>query len=340
MDTDLFDLFESIPPEEISLDSDFVFDDMTDELVQVSSDDFSFDEFSPDEFSSDAFSDDDLLSDDFSSDAFPDDEFSIVDYADQLSDDSLFASDADDQIEQEDLSDVITSNVPDDVVLDTSLDSSWFDDSIDSILRVCDDFYYKCVMGCDDIVTEHHFSDDGSYDIKNDVVVEGNVVHDMQFTQQQTHGSCSLMAQEQFVHRYIGRAIPEDYLEWAAEKWGVYSPDIGTSEDGHTMVLEHFNIPYEQYSNMEIQDLSNAISDHQDIIIGVDAREFYGDPSIPPGSGHAVAVIGQGINPATHEVEGFYVTDSNFPESAHFISVEKMASSWWNDMITVPELTA
>lgn len=209
-------------------------------------------------------------------------------------------------------------------------------DILDPLERVLDDVYYF-FTGNSDIVTENHFNSNGTFDEKNNLIVEGNVAHDLQFTQQQTHGSCSLMAQEQFVHRYTGQAVPEEYLEWQAEKWGVYSPDLGTDEDGQVMVLEHFNIPHDRIFDANASDIDNAISTGNDVIIGVDAREFYDDSSIPPESGHAVAIVGRGIDPETSEVAGYYVTDSNYPESARFVSVEKMESSMLGDMITIPE---
>ncbi len=220
-----------------------------------------------------------------------------------------------------------------------SIDSSEMGDSIfDPIVRVFDDIYYHFTDGSDEIVTQNHFSADGTIDLKNNVIVEGNVANDLQFTDQQTNGSCSLMAQEQFVNRYTGQSIPEEYLEWQAEKWGVYDPNFGTDVNGQSMVLDHFNIPHGEHKfHCEIKDLNQAISNNEDIIIGVDSRNFYEDPSIPPNSGHAVAIVGRGIDPQTGEVAGFYVTDSNFPQTARFVSVDKMQNSWRCDMITIPE---
>ncbi len=205
------------------------------------------------------------------------------------------------------------------------------------IFRIFDDFWYD-LNGQTDIVTKHHFSADGNFDAKNNVIVEGNVADDIKYIDQQSHGSCSLMAQEQFVERYTGQPIPEDYLEWRAEKWGVYDPDIGTIFSGQTMVLDHFNIPYERHYFCDLEDLDGALQSDNDAIIGVDAREFYDDPSIPPGSGHAVAVVGRGIDPVTHEVKGYYVTDSNFAEAAHFVDAELLENAWsgLSDMIVIP----
>ena len=189
-----------------------------------------------------------------------------------------------------------------------------------------------------DIVRASDFSSDGSMDTKNNLVVVGDVASDINFISQQTHGSCSLMAQEQFVHRLTGQPMPEEYLEWQAEKWGVYHPDIGTVSEGQEMVLEHFNIPYDRDYNPDMDDIVRSMSKGNDVLISVDAREFYQDPSIPPGAGHAVALVGRGLDPETGDLKGFYVTDSNFPGAAHFIPTEQMEASWFgNDMISVPE---
>lgn len=189
-----------------------------------------------------------------------------------------------------------------------------------------------------DIVRSADFSPDGSIDTKNNLVVVGDVASDINFISEQTHGSCSLMAQEQFVHRLTGKPIPEEYLEWQAEKWGVYHPDIGTVSEGQEMVLDHFNIPYDRDYNPALDDIVSSMSKGNDVLIGVDAREFYQDPFIPSGAGHAVALVGRGLDPETGDLKGFYVTDSNYPGAAHFVPTERLEASWDGaDMISVPE---
>ena len=200
------------------------------------------------------------------------------------------------------------------------------------------DRFFQPFFDPDDIVRSADFSEDGSVDTKNNLIVVGDVASDINFISKQTHGSCSLMAQEQFVHRLTGKPIPEEYLEWQAEKWGVYHPDVGTNGEGQEMILDHFNIPYDRDYNPDLDDIVHSMSKGNDVLIGVDAREFYQDPSIPPGSGHAVALVGRGLDPETGDLKGFYVTDSNYPGAAHFIPTEQLEASWTGlDMISVPE---
>lgn len=179
-------------------------------------------------------------------------------------------------------------------------------------------------------------SDGLEFDSKNGLIVDGNVHQDIDFLSQQTHSSCSLMAQEQFVARYFGESIPESILEKLMSSYGVYDPEGGTVYEGQTMVLDTFNIPYERNSFASINDLVSELNSNHDCIIGVDAREFYNDPSIPPDSGHAVTVVGKGIDPVTNEIKGFYITDSNFPGTAHYVDVDTLSNVWYNDIISVP----
>ena len=224
--------------------------------------------------------------------------------------------------------------------LGENLGKSMFDPIFDFASDIWDRFFQP-FFDPGDIVRSADFSPDGSMDTKNNLVVVGDVASDINFISKQTHGSCSLMAQEQFVHRLTGQPIPEEYLEWQAEKWGVYRPDLGTVSEGQEMILEHFNIPYDRDYNPDMDDIVRSMSKGNDVLIGVDAREFYQDPSIPPESGHAVALVGRGLDPESGDLKGFYVTDSNYPGAAHFIPTEQLEASWTGfDMISVPESLA
>lgn len=223
---------------------------------------------------------------------------------------------------------------------DDSLGKSAFDPLFDFVTDIWDRFFQP-FFDPDDIVHAGDFSADGSLDTKNHLVVVGNVSDDINYISKQTGQTCSLMAQEQFVHRLTGKPIPEEYLEWQAGKWNVYHPDIGTSSEGQEMILDHFNIPYDRRYNPDLDDIVKSMSKGNDILIGVDARVFYQDSSYPPGSGHAVALVGRGLDPATGDLKGFYVTDSNYPGGAHYVPTEQLVASWDGaDMISVPEKLA
>ena len=194
----------------------------------------------------------------------------------------------------------------------------------------------------DSLVDQDQFiqnSDGSLFDDKNGLIVEGNVQQDIDFISQQTHSSCSLMAQEQFVARYYGESVSESLLEKLMSSYGVYDPENGTVYEGQTMVLDTFNIPYERNNYASIDDLVNELNSDHDCIIGVDARYFYNDPNIPPWSGHAVTVVGKGIDPVSNEIKGFYITDSNCPGAAHYIDKDRLSEVWYNDVISIPNPT-
>ncbi len=222
-------------------------------------------------------------------------------------------------------------------LLDASL---W--DSITDFIRDISDFFLRPLLADDALVSPREFSADGAFDNKNNLIVVGDVAHDIQYVDQQTGPTCSLMAQEQFVHRYIGKSLPEDYLAWRGEEWGVYAasgPEAGTNYVGQTMILDHFDIPYERSTFNWFNtttSIDKALDADKDLIVGVDAREFYGDSTIPPGSGHAVAVVGKGVDPSTHETSGFYITDSNNPGTVRFMDVDSFDNAWLRDMIAIP----
>lgn len=188
------------------------------------------------------------------------------------------------------------------------------------------------------LLTRDDFTSGGSYDPINECIVHGDVAKDIEYIDAQTGPTCSLMAQEQFVERYIRQDIPEDVLAWRAETWGYYQPDgldAGTNWLGQTSILEHFSIPHSREIFATVDELNASLRAGNDILIGVDARNFYEDPSLPPGSGHAVAVVGWGEDPKSGGICGYYITDSNFPGTVRFITGDSLQQAWYCDMVSV-----
>ena len=176
----------------------------------------------------------------------------------------------------------------------------------------------------------------GCFDPINNCIVEGDVASDIHFIQQQTGPTCSLMAQEQFIERITGDQISEEELERIASQMGIYDPNMGTSYDGWNAILNYYGIDNTRYYPANAEMLDAATRNGDDILIGVDAQKFYNDPTIPPGSGHAVAIVGRGVDPSSGQLNGYYITDSNYPGQAHFKTVAELEWMWERDMITVP----
>jgi hypothetical protein len=189
-----------------------------------------------------------------------------------------------------------------------------------------------------DVLTAVAFTHGGTFDPEHGCVVVGDVAHDMQYVDKQTGPTCALMAQEQFVERYRHYDIPESVLAWRAQEWGYYQPEglsAGTNWFGQEAVLEAFDIPHSREHGASIQELDASLENGNDVLIGVDARSFYHDPTMPWGAGHQVAVVGWGVDPSSRETVGYYITDTNCPNTVRFLNVKQLEGCWSRDMISV-----
>jgi len=211
-----------------------------------------------------------------------------------------------------------------------------FGDLLDDLITLIDSFFFPVVSGDLNLVGAEQFTHDGSFDPINQVIVVGDVANDIFFIQEQTGQTCSLMAQEQFIARMTGNSIPEAELVRIATDMGVYCPIGGTIEPGWNAILDYFGVPNTVYCPADTNMLNAATQRGDDILIGVDARVFYNDPTFPPGSGHAVTVVGHGLDPSSGVLNGYYITDSNFPGQAHFKTIAELERAWYPHMITVP----
>lgn len=216
------------------------------------------------------------------------------------------------------------------------LASADFGNVLDDLWSFIDLFFPSVEAAELNLVGIEQFTHDGQFDPINQCIVEGNVVSDISFLQRQTGQTCSLMAQEQFVARMTGNHIPEGELERLALEMGVYDPNLGTFSDGWNAILDHYGVENTKYFNTNTNMLETATRNGDDVLIGVDARVFYNDPTFPPGSGHAVTIVGRGMDPVNGQLTGYYITDSNCPGQAHFKTVAELEYSWDYSMITVP----
>lgn len=211
-----------------------------------------------------------------------------------------------------------------------------FGNILDDLWMFVEPFFSSIEPGECNLISVEQFTHDGRFDPINQCVVEGNVANDISFLQEQTGQTCSLMAQEQFIARMSGNHIPEGELERIALEMGVYDPNLGTFADGWNAILDYFGVENTQYFNADTNMLDVATQKGDDVLIGVDARIFYDDPTFPPGSGHAVTIVGRGVDPTSGQLNGYYITDSNRPGQAHFKTVAELEQFWQCDMVTVP----
>lgn len=189
--------------------------------------------------------------------------------------------------------------------------------------------------GC---LTADAFQDGGRFDPVNECVVSGRVDQDIQYIQEQFGETCSLMAQEQFIYRYTGERYSEAELSALASEMGVFTPEGGTNFIGWDALLKATGVPtVSQYFTAGPDQLHDIITSGHDALVGVDARTFYDDPNIPPGSGHAVSIVGYGNDPDSGAFKGYYFTDSNYPGQARFVEADAFHATWNNSFIAIPE---
>jgi hypothetical protein len=180
------------------------------------------------------------------------------------------------------------------------------------------------------------FQRNGNYDPIHKCTVEGNVLSDLSYVDQQTTGSCSLMAQEQFVERWTGRSVSEAELIDLAWDQGVYGWFGGTNFAGLDLVLDAYDVPHRRFTSSSISQLEHLLKNGCDALVGVDAGNFYNDASCGPDAAHAIAVVGRGVDYWSGNTTGFYVTDSNCPGTARFVTVQDFEACWRGDLIAVP----
>jgi hypothetical protein len=187
------------------------------------------------------------------------------------------------------------------------------------------------------IMRPENFQSKGGYDPIHKCSVEGNVTSDLMLVDLQTEGSCSLMAQEQFVERYTGQSVDEADLVELASNYGVYDSwwGRGTNFAGWDIALDHYDVPHRRITATDIPQLEHFLKNDCDALVSVDASILYGDPSMGP-SGHAIAVVGRGKDYWTGTTTGFYVTDSNCPGTTRYLTVEEFQACWCGDVIAVP----
>lgn len=180
---------------------------------------------------------------------------------------------------------------------------------------------------------------DKVFDTVNNCYVVGDVENDMKFVHQQTaENDCSLMAQAQFVERFTGYSFSPEELKAYAEELGVYDPTKGTNIAGHTALLAKMNIPFSRMGGCSIEQLNETLKAHNDVLLGVNAQEFYKDITLPSDAGHAVAILGYGVDDFNN-ITGYYFADTNNPDAPIFKTVEEFQSAWHGDIIAIPELS-
>jgi|GEM_PF-1995538 len=142
----------------------------------------------------------------------------------------------------------------------------------------------------------------------------GTPEQDAQYLHQQTGETCATVAQEGVIEKHTGidhgeQALAQEAYEngWADKEGGTYTKCVGN-------LLESHEIPTQRWldGSADMNTLKDQLSQGHDVIVGVDAGEFYQDDNYL-GSGHAVWVTGLETD-AQGNISKVVVNDSNFAE--------------------------
>ena len=152
--------------------------------------------------------------------------------------------------------------------------------------------------------------------------------------QQKYPDTCAIVSQEYILEAYIGRDFSEEELAHEAMSKGYYAPGVGTWPDDVGNLLEDYGIEVERSDGNTIEDLTDKLSKHQKVIVGIDANEIWtpsGEEQLKdllfmPEANHAVMVTG--YDDSTQTV---YLNDPGHPDGAKMSVKLDDFENAWND---------
>lgn len=175
-----------------------------------------------------------------------------------------------------------------------------------------------------------------------ETVVIGDPEGDKRFTHQQGdnlfgfQGTCGLCSCEN-VLRSFGIEVTESDMVFFASVRGLCSCDDpdpaqngGTTASGRADILTRLGVPATASYGGSLEDLAGNIEQGRGVIIGVNAGVLWNDANADSGnvSNHAITVTGVARDPATGELQGFFINDSGTGEAGKFVDASMMREAW------------
>ena len=112
------------------------------------------------------------------------------------------------------------------------------------------------------------------------------------------------------------------------------SPNVsdsgGATLDDQIRVLADFGVPAHEVRHPTLQDLAKDIEGGHAVIIAANAGVLWNDPAYydSGGANHAVCATGVARDPASGEIQGFYINDSGTGMSGQFVDAMSMNVGW------------
>ncbi|RYX80676.1 hypothetical protein EON83_27585 [bacterium] len=155
-------------------------------------------------------------------------------------------------------------------------------------------------------------------------------------------GTCGLCSCENILDSFGIQVSEADVVKYAIENDLCFEGDPisgddpgmlgGTTVDGQAQILTDLGVPAHGETGQTLEDLAADIENGNGVIAEVDAGVIWNDPN-SSGNGqanHAIVVSGVVRDPATGEIEGFYVNDSGTGEAGKFYDAATFEEAWTN----------
>jgi len=146
--------------------------------------------------------------------------------------------------------------------------------------------------------------------------------------------TCAIRSQE-IILRDFGINVSQEQLIQTAADNGWYSPGGGTSPDDVGNLLEHYGVPVTRCENANVFNLANELAQGHKVIVGVDAKELWGQTGIVHNileffgvetPNHALIVSGIDTSDPNHVT--VTVTDPGTGDVAKVYSWEEFSDAW------------
>jgi hypothetical protein len=175
-----------------------------------------------------------------------------------------------------------------------------------------------------------------------ETVVIGDPEGDKRFTHAQGdnilgfEGTCGLCSCEN-VLRSFGLEVTETDMVFFATVRGLCTcedPDPrmngGTTPADRADILTRLGVPASASYGGSIEDLAGNIEQGKGVIIAVNAGVLWNDANADSGnvSNHAITVTGVARDPATGDIQGFFINDSGTGEAGKFVDASLMREAW------------
>jgi uncharacterized protein YvpB len=148
-------------------------------------------------------------------------------------------------------------------------------------------------------------------------------------------GDCGLCSCADVLDQFGGHVNEADVVKHAVDHQecsvtGDPSTSGGTSVSDQVHVLNDYGVPAHAEQHQSLEDLGNQVEQGHGVIVEVNAGSLWNDASAYENgqANHAVTVTGVARDPATGQIQGFYINDSGDGQSAQFVSVDTMTHAW------------